>query len=89
MSKRIRQLEDGLEITYASISSSQHPLLSEDLLAIKGGLDTPSNEEAYNNQNEDNELDRQILDSFGSLAVSDKGTTRFIGRSGTEVCKLL
>ena len=44
MSKRIRQLEDSLQIAQASLSPYPHPLLSDDLLAIKSGVDVITNE---------------------------------------------
>ena len=39
MSQRIRQLEDALKISHASHSEGPHPLLSDDLLTVKAGVD--------------------------------------------------
>lgn len=81
MSCRIRQLEDALQIAQASLSSSPHPLLTENLLSIKHGVDAPDDL-----QKELSNPEWDIRTSFGTLAISDRGETRFVGRSSSEVC---
>lgn len=81
MSRRVRQLEDALQIAQASLSSSIHPLLAEDLLSIKHGVDAPDDL-----QKELSNPEWDIYTSFGTLSISDRGETRFVGRSSSEVC---
>ena len=65
MSKRIRQLEDALQISHSAVSRNPHPLLAEDLLQIKsGGISTADDKE-------DDLTDATLVDSFGTLAVSN------------------
>ena len=92
MSQRIRQLEDALQIAYLCSSQKRHPLLSEDLLKIKSGVDLI--EEDTNNSNGDTPGTRPSLfdndisavsSEFGTLSISEKGDTCFVGRSSPEV----
>lgn len=76
MSRRIRQLEDALQIAQLSLT---HPLLSEELLAIKGGVEIVEDVSEENSNVE-------TLPSIGSLTISERGE-RFLGRTGSEVCK--
>ena len=85
MSKRIRQLEDALQIEHAGRSNSPHPLLSEDLLMIKAGLDAPSGQEVRATAPEEEDV-RQAL---GVLTLSDNNAVRWLGASGSEVRPLL
>lgn len=84
MSKRIRQLEDALEIAHGDRSSSPHPLLADDLLEVKRGVDAPDSHVEVGQ--EDEEAD-SMIGAFGTLTVSDSGAMRFIGASGSEVCR--
>ena len=89
MSQRIRQLEDALEISHSSNSSSSsqmHPLLREELLAIKRGIDvnTPSIN-GHKQDREDSQTEDE-LEALGTLSISDQGYSRFIGSGGSEVC---
>ena len=59
-----------------------HPLLSEDLLSIKSGADVFSNE---GDKKEENTEGDDMCTAFGTLAISDIGATRFIGRLGADV----
>lgn len=86
MSSRIRQLEDALQIAHAAISTRDHPLLAVELLKIKNGVDAEEEEETEEGQEEANELDNEVMSSFDTLAISDRGEARFFGRTGTEVC---
>ena len=76
MSQRIRQLEDALEISHASNSTSHHPLLREELLAIKRGVapSAPAPSE--------NEAEFDYVEALGMMSISDRGVSRFIGSSG-------
>lgn len=87
MSHRIRQLEDALKILNTYHSSEPHPLLSDNLLAVKTGVDLLVEEEnVANDDTAEFYLDpNDLASSIGTLAISDKGDTRFVGRSGAEV----
>ena len=105
MSQRIRQLEDALKISHAATAhgataESTHPLLTEELLAIKAGVDLLQTEdnvkegveggqgeaEAEGSERErDAHADAVLSQLIGTLAISDKGGTRFVGNTGAEV----
>ncbi|KAJ7925437.1 hypothetical protein B0H13DRAFT_2654272 [Mycena leptocephala] len=74
MGDRIRQLETAVAEAHAEgagESDSTHPLLREDLLAIKRTSELPS---------ESGETTpAQLVNTFGSLAVSASGTPRYFG----------
>lgn len=79
MSERIRQLEDALEISEAARTSAPHPLLREELLAIKRGVD----DFKFGTANQvDPEQEADVLNALGTLTISDRGVSRFIGPSG-------
>ncbi|KAH7887837.1 fungal-specific transcription factor domain-containing protein [Phlebopus sp. FC_14] len=81
MGQRIRQLEDALSIFQAGTSSEVHPLLSDDLLAIKHGLEIPqmASGEATNDQH------APPIDALGTLTITDGGESNYYGRSaGSE-----
>ncbi len=85
MSERIRQLEDGLQLAHSAQSSQSHPLLSENLLSIKGGVVQQSRQQTpseTNDSEEGRELD--ILETFGTLRIGDDGGTRFLGPSAAS-----
>ncbi|EIW53168.1 uncharacterized protein TRAVEDRAFT_39946 [Trametes versicolor FP-101664 SS1] len=96
MSDRIRQLEDGLAILQSSVTRETHPLLTQDLLGIKSGLELHSatrfasgsgggGMEAPGEGDEEEEEEVQYIDAFGTLAVRDDGAATFYGRSaGSE-----
>ena len=68
MSQRIRQLEEALSVGH----SDRHPLLRDELLAVKFGSGPQS-------VNED--TDDQFALSFGTLAVTDSGGSSYFGVS--------
>jgi hypothetical protein len=74
MGDRIRQLETAVAEAHAERAEepdSPHPLLREDLLAIKRTSELPS---------ESGETTpAQLVNTFGSLAVSASGTPRYFG----------
>ena len=76
MCERIRQLEDALAISQATTTSEPHPLLREELLAIKKGIEVAAHDP------EDEDPDLTVTDGLGTLSISEKGVSRFIGRSG-------
>lgn len=80
MSKRIRQLEDALNILQSRVSSARHPLLTGNLLQIKK-IDSPLDEsEDYSDNTE-----TETCDDFGTLTIAVEGMTHFIGRSEADV----
>jgi hypothetical protein len=73
MSQRIRQLEDALAVAHDSGDpQNRHPLLREDLLALKFGSDLHQVKE---------ELDDEVSLSFGTLALTDSGGSKYFGVS--------
>lgn len=86
MSERIRQLEDALAMFQSGVSDEPHPLLRDELLAVKFGpeLSRSTDEESTR------EALSQSIDALGTLTIGDNGETKFIGRSGgSEVCDLI
>lgn len=79
MSKRIRQLEDAVQILQANVSSEPHPLLASELLEVKNVDLTDVGEKEHDNSEAD------MYSDFGTLTISEQGMTRFVGRSGAEV----
>lgn len=77
LSSRIRQLEDALETLQAQYSSEPHPLLHEDLMEM--------DEEGYSPM-----VDVEgtvghvpdVIDTLGTLSISDNGISRFFGPTG-------
>lgn len=78
MKERIRQLEDALAILQAKGSNEPHPLLRDDLLSA-------------NNEHDEDEMTEveavptnppDIIDTFGTLSVSEHGVSRFFGSTG-------
>ena len=78
MSQRIRQLEDALEISHSSNSSHNHPLLREELLSIKRGV-APSNAAP---EVEADGPEGDYVEAMGTMSISQRGVSRFIGRTG-------
>jgi hypothetical protein len=85
LSTRVRELEEGLRASHATHSQDTHPLLSEDLLRIKAPLQR-ENLSTITNGNGD-EPGADIVDSFGSLSISDTGRTNYFGQATSSwVC---
>jgi len=81
MGQRIRQLEDALSIFQAGVSNEVHPLLSEDLLAIKFGPEAPKPA-----NDGTSETSTSAISSFGTLTIGNEGESNYYGRSaGSEV----
>jgi hypothetical protein len=83
MGQRIRQLEDALAIFQSGVSNEPHPLLSDDLLAIKFGPEKGRVQE----MNSIPSLDS--IDAIGTMTISDQGdgsSGKYFGPSaGSEV----
>ncbi|THH10362.1 hypothetical protein EW145_g1390 [Phellinidium pouzarii] len=79
MSQRIRQLEDALEISHSANSSSSHPLLREELLSIKRCI-VPTTPAVI--PEPEGEPEGEYVEALGTMSISDRGVSRFIGRSG-------
>jgi len=81
MGQRIRQLEDALSIFQSGVSNEVHPLLVEDLLAIKFGPEAPKPSNDAMNENSN-----VPINTFGTLTIGDGGESNYFGRSaGSEV----
>lgn len=83
MGQRIRQLEDAIAIFQSGISNECHPLLRDELLAIKFGPEKGHvSEKEYPTR--DNSIDS--IDALGTLTIGDRGEAKYFGRSaGSEV----
>lgn len=87
LSTRVRELEDGLRTSHSIHSQDPHPLLSEDLLRIKAPLQRENL--AIANSNAD-EPGGDVVDSFGSLSISDTGRTNYFGQATSSwVCFII
>lgn len=78
LSNRVRELEDGLRQSHGMHSQETHPLLSEDLLRIKAPLQRENLSVANGNSDEPG---GDVVDSFGSLSISDTGRTNYFGQA--------
>lgn len=73
MSQRIRQLEDALSVAHnPELHGDRHPLLQDELLAVKFGSGSRGGSE---------EPDDQFTLSFGTLAVTETGGSSYFGVS--------
>lgn len=83
MSQRIRQLEDALEIaTNQDMAWGIHPLLSDNLLAIKFGPKSRTNRELSTDPYEDGSETDHSLSTPGSLSRGHDGNETYFGPSG-------
>lgn len=84
MGQRIRQLEDALAIFQAGVSNEPHPLLREDLLAIKFGPERRYAPETVNNPSQST---TESIDALGTMTIGDQGDGgKYFGPSaGSEV----
>ncbi|KAJ7144463.1 fungal-specific transcription factor domain-containing protein [Mycena epipterygia] len=71
MGTRIRQLENAVAEAHGNESGSPHPLLREDLLAIKRSTELA--------RSSPDPTPAQLAETFGALAVSASGTSRYFG----------
>ena len=75
---RTRDLEDALRTSHSHNASGPHPLLSDELLRVKAPLQRdapPRNPTTINQEEEENNPD--IIDSFGTLAIDGAGHTSY------------
>ncbi|KAG8218750.1 hypothetical protein J3R82DRAFT_4423 [Butyriboletus roseoflavus] len=78
MGHRIRSLEDALAIFQAGVSNDVHPLLIDELLAIKYGLETAPREAPGFQQ-------AVPIDGLGTLTITERGDSHYFGRTaGSE-----
>lgn len=86
MSQRIRQLEDALAIVQAAVCDQRHPLLADDLLAVKFGGEVLEERQ----KEASDEVERALtlsIDALGTLTMGDSGEVKYFGSSaGSEVC---
>ncbi|KAL5487639.1 hypothetical protein ACEPAI_5747 [Sanghuangporus weigelae] len=74
MAKRVRQLEDALQIAHSSVpGATTHPLLSEELFKVKNVTNTsPSTE------NESDASDEETIDMVGTLVNMGRGVESYL-----------
>ncbi|EGO01985.1 hypothetical protein SERLA73DRAFT_177669 [Serpula lacrymans var. lacrymans S7.3] len=87
MGQRIRQLEDALFIFQAGVSNETHPLLTEELLAIKFGPEAPKS--PISTGPTVAEPPSIPLDALGTLTIGDSGESKYFGRSAGSETLLL
>nr|VWO94620.1 N/A [Ganoderma boninense] len=75
LANRVRALEDALEDAHSNLSGEIHPLLSDELRALKRPLERESPEEQVQEQ------EQEVIESInvGSLSISESGHTQFFG----------
>ena len=79
MGQRIRQLEDALAIFQSGVSHETHPLLREELLAIKFA---PSHAERPGVKESSPDNMSSAVDALGTLTIDERGGARYYGSSG-------
>lgn len=81
LANRVRDLEDALRASHTLHSVEPHPLLSEDLLRIKAPIQRENliNTGATNGNSDEQGAD--VVDSFGSLSISEGGRTNYFGQA--------
>ncbi|EGN96940.1 hypothetical protein SERLA73DRAFT_75787 [Serpula lacrymans var. lacrymans S7.3] len=87
MSERIRQLEDALASLQSQHSTEPHPLLRDDLLGVNQDRDDDYaglTEDAPGPSNPP-----ELIDTFGTLSITDHGISRFFGPTGGSECLLM
>ncbi|KAI0027762.1 hypothetical protein K488DRAFT_60517, partial [Vararia minispora EC-137] len=77
MSDRIRQLEDALTVLHSAHSHDPHPLLQDTML-----LAEHERLEERAAESDDGEGPADTLSSFGTMSISDQGSSRFFGATG-------
>ncbi|KAF8842256.1 hypothetical protein BDN67DRAFT_989238 [Paxillus ammoniavirescens] len=81
MGQRIRSLEDALSIFQAGVSTDVHPLLVDELLAIKYGPDAQKSSP----QESSGDQHAVPIDAPGTLTLTERGDSHYFGRSaGSE-----
>ncbi|EJD07479.1 uncharacterized protein FOMMEDRAFT_115738 [Fomitiporia mediterranea MF3/22] len=80
---RVRELEDALRESHSNLSDQHHPLLTEELLRIKMPLQRETSEPNQQDGNKE-ELSPDVVDSFGSLSISQTGKTKFYGHTANS-----
>ncbi|OBZ66412.1 GTP-binding protein Rho3 [Grifola frondosa] len=84
LATRVRELEDALRVSHGLHSLESHPLLSEDLLRIKAPIQRDNllqNATSSTNGSSHDDQNADVVDSFGSLAISDTGRTNYFGQA--------
>ncbi|KAL5507849.1 hypothetical protein ACEPAH_5467 [Sanghuangporus vaninii] len=75
MSKRVRQLEDALQIAHCSVpGATTHPLLSDELLKVKNVINSPPPV-----KNESDASDEETIDMVGTLVNMGRGVESYLG----------
>ncbi|KAI0085743.1 fungal-specific transcription factor domain-containing protein [Irpex rosettiformis] len=79
MKDRIRQLEDALAILHAKGSNEPHPLLRDDLVSVENAEPELDDDKVTSQPPISTAT---LIDSFGTLSVSEHGVSRFFGPTG-------
>lgn len=79
LTNRVKDLEEGLRSSHSRHSADTHPLLTDDLLRIKAPIQRDGLSLAINGSGDEPGAD--VVDSFGSLSISDTGRTNYFGQA--------
>lgn len=79
LTNRVKDLEEGLRSSHSRHSADTHPLLTDDLLRIKAPIQRDGLSLAINGNGDEPGAD--VVDSFGSLSISDTGRTNYFGQA--------
>ncbi|KAH9935858.1 uncharacterized protein BXZ73DRAFT_45387 [Epithele typhae] len=81
LANRVRELEDALRASHTLHSTDSHPLLSEELLRIKAPIQRENLISTGIQNGSPEEPGADVVDSFGSLSISDTGRTNYFGQA--------
>ncbi|KAH9888914.1 fungal-specific transcription factor domain-containing protein [Cubamyces lactineus] len=81
LANRVRDLEDALRTSYAVHSLDPHPLLSEELLRIKAPIQRENLINTGTANGNSDEQSADVVDSMGTLSISDSGRTNYFGQA--------
>ncbi|OSD02999.1 hypothetical protein PYCCODRAFT_1477291 [Trametes coccinea BRFM310] len=81
LANRVRDLEDALRTSHAQHSGDIHPLLTEELLRIKAPIQRENLINTGTTNGNSEEQSGDVVDSFGSLSISDNGRTNYFGQA--------
>ena len=81
LANRVRELEDALRASHAQQSLEPHPLLAEELLRIKAPIQRENLINTGVSNGTSDEPGADVVDSFGSLSISESGKTNYFGQA--------
>ena len=87
LANRVRKLKDALRTSYTPHSLKPHPLLAKELLRIKVPIQRENLINTGVSNGTSDEPGADVVDSFGSLSISESGKTNYFGQATSSwVC---